>query len=203
MSGHGGGRGVILMDGGYVENVSDVAEEEYGVEADIAKLSTKLADEFRINHVRTKFYHAYPYQDDTPTEEQQQLYAKRKSLYDAIDRKDDHEFVDRGEVKKHRVNCWECDNHWETYGQKGVDVGIAVDLVDIAHRGRLDSVVLVSGDGDLVHAVESAKNAYANVYVAYCDEPNHTISYAESITTEADRSTQITIDFLQDCLHAE
>jgi uncharacterized LabA/DUF88 family protein len=203
MSGYESGRGVILMDGGYVENVSDVAKAEHGAEADIEKLSARLAEEFQINHVRTKFYHAFPYQDDTPTEKQQELYAKRKSLYDAIDRKDDHEFVDRGEVKKGREKCWDCGNHWDTYSQKGVDVGIAVDLVDIAHRGKLDSVVLVSGDGDLVHAVESAKNAYVNVYVAYCDEPDHTISYAENITTEADQSTQITVELLRDCLRTE
>lgn len=194
------GKAVILMDGGYVENVSDVAEYHHGEEMDIETLSNKLITEFGVSHIRTKFYHSYPYQDEEPTEEQQDYYARRKSFYDAIDQKDNHEFVARGEVKRTRSRCRDCGNTWPDYSQKGVDVGIAVDLVDMAYQGGLDSIILVAGDGDLVHAIEAAKNAYVNVFVAYCDERSQQISFAESIVTEADQSVQLTPDYLSDCV---
>jgi len=54
------------MDDGYVENVSDVAEHHHGPEMDIEAVSSKLVDEFDVDHVRTKFYHSYPYQDQDP-----------------------------------------------------------------------------------------------------------------------------------------
>lgn len=192
-------KAVLLIDGGYFENVSDVAEAEHGSQVDLERLSDKLADEFGVRLVRTKFYHAYPYQDTPPTKQQQQFYAQRKSFYDAINRKDDHEFVDRGEVKRSHEHCRECGNTWGTFSQKGVDVGIAVDLVDMAYRSDLDALILLAGDGDLVHAIEAAKNAYVNVYVAFCDAATHQISYAEDIEIEADRAIELTIDYLKDC----
>ena len=200
MSASSNGKAVILMDGGYVENVSDVAEHHHGPEMDIEALSSKLVDEFDVDHVRTKFYHSYPYQDQDPSEDQQQYYAQRKSFYDAIDRKDKHEFVPRGEVKKHPERCRDCGHTWSNFSQKGVDVGIAVDLVHMAYQGGLDSIILVAGDGDLVHAIEAAKDAYVNVFVAYCEDRSSQISYAEDIVTEADRTIELTPEYLSDCL---
>lgn len=193
-------RGVVLMDGGYVENISDVAEAEHGAAVDIEGLSIALSTEFGLDHVRTKFYHAYPYQDESPTAKQRDFYAKRKSFYDSINRKDNHEFVDRGEVKRSIGHCRSCGNSWREYSQKGVDVGIAVDLVDMAYSGRVDALVLVSGDGDLVHAIEAAKNAYVNVFVACCDADGHNIGFADSVTTEADRYVEIDTEYLKRCL---
>lgn len=191
------------MDGGYVENVSDMAEYHHDQEVDIAELSDKLVEEFDVDHIRTKFYHSYPYQDDDPTDDQRDYYAQRKSFYDAIDKKDNHEFVARGEVKKHPIHCRECDHRWSNYSQKGVDVGIAVDLVDIAYQGGLDSIILVAGDGDLVHAIEAAKNAYVNVFVAYCEDSSSQINYADDIVTESDQGVELTPDYISDCLKEE
>lgn len=50
MSASSNGKAVILMDGGYVENVSDVAEHHHGPEMDIEALSSKLVDEFDVDH---------------------------------------------------------------------------------------------------------------------------------------------------------
>lgn len=203
MSSVGNGKGVILMDGGYVDNISEMAEFHHDFALDIEGLSEKLVEEFDVSHIRTKFYHSYPYQDESPSVDQQQYYAQRKSYYDAINRKDKHEFVPRGEVKKHPMRCRDCGHTWSNYSQKGVDVGIAVDLVDMAYQGGLDSIILVAGDGDLVHAIEASKNAYVNVFVAYCEDSSSQISYAEDLEIEADRSIEITPDYITDCLRRE
>ncbi|WP_448377647.1 NYN domain-containing protein [Fervidobacterium sp.] len=51
-------------------------------------------------------------------------------------------------------------------GEKGVDVGLAVDLVLAAAGGLYDRAVLISGDGDLVRAVEAARELGLEVVVA-------------------------------------
>jgi hypothetical protein len=79
MSASSNGKAIILMDDGYVENVSDVAEHHHGPEMDIEAVSSKLVDEFDVDHVRTKFYHSYPYQDQYPSQDQQEYYAQRKA----------------------------------------------------------------------------------------------------------------------------
>lgn len=42
--------------------------------------------------------------------------------------------------------------------QKGVDVQLAVDLVDFTHKNVYDVVVLLSGDIDLIESIQTAKN---------------------------------------------
>ena len=51
-------------------------------------------------------------------------------------------------------------------GEKGVDVGLAVDLVLAAADGLYDRAILVSGDGDLARAVEAARELGLEVMVA-------------------------------------
>jgi uncharacterized LabA/DUF88 family protein len=45
------------------------------------------------------------------------------------------------------------------YREKGIDVAIAVDMVDMAYRGTYDVAALVSGDADLVPAIVAVKDA--------------------------------------------
>ncbi len=42
--------------------------------------------------------------------------------------------------------------------QKGVDVQLAVDLVDFAHKNIFDVAVVLSGDIDLLESVKAVKN---------------------------------------------
>ena len=50
--------------------------------------------------------------------------------------------------------------------EKGIDVRIAVDMLTMAHDDVYDVAVLVSGDADYVHAVESVKGTGKHVEVA-------------------------------------
>jgi len=99
-------------------------------------------------------------------------------------------------VKKHPERCRDCGHTWSNFSQKGVDAGIAVDLVHMAYQGGLDSIILVAEEGDLVHAIEAAKDAYVNVFVAYCDDRSSQISYAEDIVTEAGRTIELNPEYI-------
>jgi uncharacterized LabA/DUF88 family protein len=54
------------------------------------------------------------------------------------------------------------------FREKGVDVWLAVDMVDMAYRNLYDVAVLISGDADLVPAVKGAKDAEKHVENYYC-----------------------------------
>ncbi len=45
----------------------------------------------------------------------------------------------------------------EQTGEKGSDVSLAVDLVDLAHRRAFDAALVISNDGDLKRAIEVAR----------------------------------------------
>lgn len=45
----------------------------------------------------------------------------------------------------------------EVHSEKGSDVSLAVDLVDLAHRGAFEAALVISNDGDLRRAIEVAR----------------------------------------------
>ena len=51
--------------------------------------------------------------------------------------------------------------------EKGVDVTLATDLVDLAWRDYYDVALIVSGDADFAYAVQTVKNKGKHVEVAY------------------------------------
>ena len=52
--------------------------------------------------------------------------------------------------------------------EKGVDVGVALDLVLGAHADRWDTGILVTGDGDIARAARLARSLGKRIEVACC-----------------------------------
>ena len=190
-------RCVILVDGGYYGTLNQVFEEETGDRIDISKLSQELCNEFDTDHIRTKFYHAYPYQSEEPTPEEKEHYASRQRFYRAIDNLRNHQFIEVGRVRKEYNECTECDETFYTREQKGVDVGIAIDLVDMAHKQVANAFIILAGDEDFTMAVNLAKDQLCNVYSAF-SVMNH-MRVSQKLTREVDDAFNMDIDFLQNC----
>lgn len=193
-------KAVILVDGGYYTNINYYCEDEFGERIDLSALSEKLCDEFGFGHLRTKFYHARPYIDeDNPTEEQEEGRRKAQSFFDTIDNLPKCQFEEKGRVKLDHADCPNCGNHFRPRSQKGVDVGIAVDLVQMASdRNPPEGFIIISGDEDLQHAVRAAKDDHANVFLAYAYNPSYRLFSAEALRQEADQTLNIADDFLSD-----
>lgn len=49
--------------------------------------------------------------------------------------------------------------------EKEVDVKLAVDIVDFAHRGQYNSVYLFSGDADFMHALKVAERLSKRIHI--------------------------------------
>lgn len=55
----------------------------------------------------------------------------------------------------------------ETQGEKGVDVALAVDALQVGLGGKIEVAVIVSGDGDLVPLVRALNKQGVRVLAAY------------------------------------
>ena len=51
--------------------------------------------------------------------------------------------------------------------EKGIDVQIAVDMVEYAIKNKCDAIVLVSGDADFIPALRLVKDNHKMVYSAF------------------------------------
>lgn len=62
--------------------------------------------------------------------------------------------------------------------EKGVDVKIAVDMIKFAYENKYDTAFLISGDGDLVDAVDLVKTLNKTVYnLIFYKQNNPSFSY--------------------------
>lgn len=190
------GRAVVLIDGGYFDNINSYAHNTFNRPIDVQEFSHTLCDTFDLDLLRSKFYHAPPYQDGNVD------YSDRQAYFDAIDNMHNHQFEPTGRLRDEYFTCSECNEEFTKPKQKGVDVGIAVDLVDMAHQQQCDAFILVSGDEDLTHAVERAKDQLANVYLAFAANSAAGLYVSDKLSTEADTAINIvgSEDYLERCL---
>ena len=88
---------------------------------------------------------------------------KRQSTYiDALQARGGIEIDFGFFLKKRDVECRNCGHNWPNYEEKRTDVNIAVRLLDDAYDDRFDIALVISGDGDLVAAVESVRTRFPN-----------------------------------------
>ena len=80
-------------------------------------------------------------------------------------------YIEAGKLKIRDSDvCKSCGSKDYRYQEKGVDVGVAVSIVEDALRNEVDRIILVSSDTDLIPAVLSAKRAGKDVtYVGFSE----------------------------------
>lgn len=87
--------------------------------------------------------------------------------------------------------CKSCGNQDLRMQEKGVDVGIAVDMVVDSLRDGVERLVLVSSDTDLLPAIKIARNSGSKViYVGFSNKTTKAI-VAEADETEIIRDQEI------------
>ena len=81
--------------------------------------------------------------------------------------------------------------------EKGVDVKIAVDMLQLAYSNVYETAILVSGDGDFAYVLEAVKDLGKHVEVAYFWSE---ISHPYHLRKTSDKFITLTEDYLKDCM---
>ena len=133
----------IFIDAGYLIAVTLKKSKR----VDLVKLSKALAKD---SWEKTIFYDALP---KFGTER----YSKAQRFHSKISK------LDKFEVRLGRLQY---DGHGRPT-QKGVDMKLGIDLVQMSMKGDLDTAILIAGDSDFLYAVEKAQEANAKVRLAH------------------------------------
>lgn len=79
--------------------------------------------------------------------------------------------------------CKKCGTTDYKFQEKGVDVGLAVDIVADALNNQVDRIVIVSSDTDLIPALRIVKNSHKQItYVHFENQSTHAISHLANDT---------------------
>jgi len=185
----------ILVDNMYLLNAAKV----FGVEQlDPRKYpETLLRPQPPEEHYRTFIFDALPYVPERGAGPWQLEQYRRKQTYLEAIQYYERIAVELGEVRPKRTHCNRCGANFIVPVQKLVDVKISVRLVSLAWSGIVRKIVLVSGDSDLLPAVEAVKDSSATVRLAYVEEQD--VQTSKALIRACPEKQKLTVSDVVSC----
>ncbi len=106
--------------------------------------------------------------------------------------KQDIIYIESGKLKLRDSDiCKNCGHQDLRFQEKGVDVGIAVDMIVDAYDGDYEQIVILSSDTDLIPAIKVAKSRINNfIYLGFSDKLTNAIN-SQVTKTETIRDSEI------------
>jgi len=151
-------RCAVLIDGAYLDKV--LHNDFSNARVDIGKLADELAGP--TERLRTYYYHCMPFQSAPPTTEERNRFASMDTFIFNLKKLPRFQFR-QGKLQKIGTE----------YKQKRVDIWMAVDLVRMSSNKQIEKAILVTGDSDLVPAIEAARDEGVVVVLFYSPNSRH------------------------------
>lgn len=146
---------IVFIDAGYLSFISKFFGNGKPLKYKMEVFAKNLAKSKNLECKKIYFYTAPPYQDSTPTKEEN----RRKANYDKFvsKLKEVGIFVREG-------RCQKIDN---TFQQKGVDTLLTIDLSRIPNKEGISNVIVLTSDTDFVPIINDLSEDGINVILAY------------------------------------
>ena len=142
------GTAAVFIDGGYLDKVLEF--DHPGKKINYERLVIELAEPDEV--LRTYYYHCLPYKSSIPTADERKRYAAMHRFTTAL------KHLRRFEVRLGRLVYRGTDERGRPiFMQKRVDTMIGVDMALLAGKGKITNAVVLSGDSDMVPAIEAVK----------------------------------------------
>jgi len=139
----------IFIDGGYLDKV--MYHDHGNARLDFQKLTAEISRPDEL--LRTYYYHCPPYQSNPPSPEERQRFASRQRFFAALAR------LPHFQVRLGKLVYKGTDQRGEKiFIQKRVDTMVGVDMTLLAGKGKISRLALLSGDSDLIPAIQAVKN---------------------------------------------
>ena len=181
----------IFIDGGYL---AKLAEQQFQKWVDHEKLSNEIRDIIAgstrepLDLLRTYFYDSLPYQSDPPSHEEAQRFSRKRSFFSALQRLPNYT------VRQGRLMYRGDDADGKPiFQQKRVDLMIGLDITGLAAKRQISHAALLSGDSDLLPAVEATQQEGVAVWLVHGPQS----TYASELWNLADNRLPIDRGFMQ------
>jgi len=183
----------ILIDSMYLQNIANYYEIS---KLDIRKLQKLLLEENEM-HFKTFVFDALPFTPRENATEEQKTNRTNKHKYLTRLSYFDRTKVEWGQVRPKFIKCNHCKNQIITPIQKLVDVKLAVKLVYLSWSKIVDKIILITGDKDMLPAINAVENTTIPIKLVYANTPR-TITSKEIIKccSEKKELTKSDIQFL-------
>lgn len=183
-------RALLLIDGGYL----DFLQRSFGSpRLDYGRMAAAICDHFDSRLLRCVYFNCLPYLSSSPTPDEQEAYRKKEGFYQRLQK------LERFEVKLGRLAYRGVDENSgkPVLEQKQVDVLLAIEMVYAAARRSVDTIILLSGDGDFLPAVELVKREGLTLGLAHGPRSGSQLTVQEDLWEAADLRLTLDMGFLE------
>jgi len=174
-------KAAIFLDGGYFAKVLKNFDEP---KVDFLKFSEILSKNGNSERFRTYYYYCLPYQGSPPTEEERKRYSDANKFISQLKK------LPRFEIRLGKLSYQS-----GQFIQKRVDNLMTVDIIKLSATGHIQKAIIVSGDSDLVPAVQESKDIGVIIQVYYYPRTIH-----DELFTLCDDRFEITKELIDSCL---
>jgi uncharacterized LabA/DUF88 family protein len=165
----------VFIDAGYILELSKLTNRRI----DFLKLSNELTT--GTNRIKTIFYDSLPIQGTTLGNS---LYSARQRFHSKLRSLKDFE-VKLGRLQQ--IN--------EKFVQKGVDMRLGIDLVQMSMKKQIDKAIIITADSDFEYAVEKAQEDGVKISLAYFPNSKINSKFLKSVNDKI----PLTDDLLDKC----
>lgn len=154
----------IHIDGGYISNVARSAGKWVDFELLSAKVAAKIREttEEPLDLIRSYYYDCLPYQSARPTAEEEDRLMKKSRFFNGL------RGLPNYALREGRLRLQGVDRRGvPMYQQKRVDLMMGLDIARLAAKGQVTHTALLSGDSDLIPAVEAAQQEAVIVWLVH------------------------------------
>ena len=187
----------IFIDGGYLDAL---ARDEFSVWVDYRKFSDQIRDVVAsrtpepVDLLRTYYYQCLPYQSNPPTEEESRRYGQKHRLFTHLRR------LDRYAVREGRLVFRSLDGQGKPiFQQKRVDLLLGLDFALLSGKRQISHAAVVSGDSDLIPAIEVARQEGISVWLFHGPRRSRSSgasTFADELWLAADERVEIDQAFM-------
>ncbi|MGX1024995.1 NYN domain-containing protein [Psychroflexus sp. MBR-150] len=131
----------------------------------IVKFFSYFLDD-KDNLVKVKYFTASPLSSSKN--------SRQSALFKANNILSQEKFeIIRGKYIEKDILCRSCNTHFSKPEEKRTDVNIATHLIGDCALGKVDKIVLVTADSDLIPPIEFIKENYKNIKIKIYFPPNN------------------------------
>lgn len=179
---------IIFKESDYMEKVACFLDAGYlnkvfTTKIDYLKLIAEMVGQ--DNLLRTYYYDCKVFMSNPPTDDERDRKARQDSFFSRL------QTFPKFECKFGRLERHYKSNGDFTFVQKRVDVMLAIDLVTLSTKKLITKANLITGDSDLIPAIQIAKNEGIVVELFYVPQSTHT-----ELLQTVDIATEINDDWL-------
>lgn len=190
------GRASIFIDGGYYNIIQAVHGTSFEfskfTETILAEVSDRLNQKLELLHVF--YYDSLPWVSPNPTDEERLAVQKRRSFFGFL------KTIPGVRVREGYTSLRTVNGQSMVF-QKKVDILLGLDIAEQSNKGLMKHLILVSGDGDLVPAIDFASSHAVQVWLVHgpknAESPRGGSSFSEALWTLADGRIEITLEMVE------